>query len=244
MRRRTTLAAAVLGGVAGACGIAFGAFSESVTNTSSFAAAADFTPVVRSVPDVLGAPRSPTGASTLEATSGDWYFDPPTFAYQWQRCDAAMTSCSAIVGATAATYTPTNADDGARLRVQVVASNGAAPPSAAHVSEPTDVVKNGLVQGDAPTVTTLPVISGTTTVGQTLTVSRGTWNPDFTTSVTWQWQRCNANGGSCTDIAGATGAAYLLTAADQGLRMRVKSIGRQGLGTSNYTLSADTSIVD
>lgn len=38
---------------------------------------------------------------------------------------------------------------------------------------------------------------------------------------TYQWRRCDAHGGNCADIAGATSDTYLLTAADVGFSLRV-----------------------
>jgi hypothetical protein len=60
-----------------------------------------------------------------------------------------------------------------------------------------------------PQNTAAPVASGTGTVGQTLSVTNGTWNYS-PTSYAYQWMR----GG--TNIFNATGAAYLLVAADSG----------------------------
>jgi len=59
---------------------------------------------------------------TLAATSGSWSGSPGVFEYQWQRCKA---SCVNVAGAVGHTYTLTNADIGARIRVVVTAFNGA-----------------------------------------------------------------------------------------------------------------------
>lgn len=233
-------AAAVATGVGG---VTLAAFGEGLARSSSFGAATDFVPTIRSVPDVTGAPRTPTGAVALGATSGDWNFAPDSYSYQWERCDTAGANCIDIAGATSASYTPAGTDAGSTLRVRVVATNGSVQ-SASQRSPATDTVKNGLTQTDAPTVATLPVISGTTTVGQTLTVSRGVWNPDVSTTVTYRWQRCSNIGNACADIAGAITNSYTLAPADQNTRIRVRVIGRQGLGTTNYTLTPDTSLID
>jgi hypothetical protein len=60
----------------------------------------------------------------------------------------------------------------------------------------------------APTNTTPPAITGTARQGQTLTVSNGVWtgSPTFTR----QWKAAGVN------IAGATNATYVLTAAEVG----------------------------
>ncbi len=62
---------------------------------------------------------------TLAVSTGSWMSYPTsTYTYQWQECDAAGGSCTAIGGATAATYTPVAAEEGHTLRVEVTASNG------------------------------------------------------------------------------------------------------------------------
>jgi len=62
---------------------------------------------------------------TLDVSTGSWIGYPTsyTYTYQWQECDAAGGSCTAIGGATAATYTPVAAEVGHTLRVEVTASN-------------------------------------------------------------------------------------------------------------------------
>lgn len=71
---------------------------------------------------------------TLSATSGSWTSAGSlSYAYQWQRCDAALTSCVTLAGATSATYAVVPADVGARIRVAVTATNafGAAASTSA-----------------------------------------------------------------------------------------------------------------
>src|SRR5262245_4639314 len=72
--------------------------------------------------------------------------------------------------------------------------------------------------GQSPPVnTTAPSISGTTTKGQTLTASPGSWNgrPD---SYTYQWNRCVSG---CSPIASANGTAYTVTDNDVGATVSV-----------------------
>ncbi|MCL2652240.1 MAG: S-layer homology domain-containing protein, partial [Propionibacteriaceae bacterium] len=63
-----------------------------------------------------------------------------------------------------------------------------------------------------------PTISGSTTVGSTLTVNIGTWMPSDTVK-TIQWNR---NG---TAIGGATGTTYIVAAADLGTSITVSVTG-------------------
>jgi inosine-uridine nucleoside N-ribohydrolase len=87
-----------------------------------------------------------------------------------------------------------------------------------------------------PTNTRLPTITGTAQQGQTLTMSPGSWT--IATSVSDQWEDCDAFGGSCAAVA--TGTTYLLTASDVGHTIRVvESVS----GASGPVMSAPTSVV-
>jgi hypothetical protein len=75
-------------------------------------------PAPGAAPTVSGTARA---GQTLTAGPGGWNGTAPiSFAYQWQRCDAA---CTSIPGATDVTYTAADADVGHKLRVVVFAGN-------------------------------------------------------------------------------------------------------------------------
>ncbi|HST38925.1 MAG TPA: carboxypeptidase regulatory-like domain-containing protein, partial [Conexibacter sp.] len=71
-----------------------------------------------------------------------------------------------------------------------------------------------------PLSTSPPTIAGTTTQGQTLTATDGTWSGD-PTAVTRQWLRCLAEEDYCWEIAGATQSTYTLGESDGGYRIAV-----------------------
>src|SRR6266446_10642004 len=73
----------------------------------------------------------------------------------------------------------------------------------------------------APVNTAPPTISGTATVGQTLTAANGTWS-NSPTSFAYQWLRCNGGGNNCVSVANGTQQTYTLVGADAGHTMRVK----------------------
>ena len=78
-------------------------------------------------PSIDGAPY--LGAD-LGAEDGEWSgTQPMTYAYRWQRCDAA-DSCEDIEGATESVHTVTADDLKSRLRLVVTASNGAGSATA------------------------------------------------------------------------------------------------------------------
>jgi hypothetical protein len=77
--------------------------------------------------------------------------------------------------------------------------------------------------GLAPKSTASPVISGTPGVGQTLTVSTGSWDPATPPSgFAYQWQRCDAAGNACAPVPGATGSSEVVAAGDAGTTLRVQ----------------------
>ncbi len=89
-----------------------------------------------------GLPPAITGLaqenSMLAVTPGTWTNSPTTFAYQWQRCDAAGNNCVAVPGAAGQSYLASATDAGATLRVTVTATN--AVGSTAVTSAPTGVI--------------------------------------------------------------------------------------------------------
>jgi hypothetical protein len=92
-----------------------------------------------------------------------------------------------------------------------------------------------------PANTTPPSISGTTTVGQTLTASDGSWS-NTPTSFAYQWRRCNGGGNNCADVANGTLKTYTLVGADAGHTMRVRVTATNADG-SNSADSAQTAQV-
>src|SRR5206468_3009294 len=73
----------------------------------------------------------------------------------------------------------------------------------------------------APSNQSLPVLSGSPVVGQTLSASAGSWSGTAPITYTYQWQGCDSSGGSCVAISGATGASYVVASGDLGSTLRV-----------------------
>ena len=103
-------------------------------------------PVNSALPLISGTPQT---GQTLSASTGSWSEEPSGYTYQWLRC---ATTCTAIEGAKAKTYSPLAADVGSTLRVEVTASNerGSSKPALSPATA---------------TVTAGPQTFGDTTVG-------------------------------------------------------------------------------
>lgn len=70
-----------------------------------------------------------------------------------------------------------------------------------------------------PVVAVAPEITGRPQSGATLFTNNGTW-AFFPSTFAYQWQRCDASGNGCGNVAGATSGAYVAVAADVGHTLR------------------------
>jgi hypothetical protein len=84
-------------------------------------------PAVLTAPAVSGTAEV---GQTLTSASGTWSGSPTSFAFQWQRCDAAGAGCAAIAGATGSSYTVTPADIGLTVSLIVTATGAGGSQSA------------------------------------------------------------------------------------------------------------------
>jgi len=176
---------------------------------------------------------------TLTTTNGTWSGSTPmSFQYRWLRCDSSGggingVNCTTIQGETRKTLVLTRADVGHRIRSRVIASNADGTASANSNATP-GVVQPSSTAG-RPVLASPPAISGTPQEGQTLTVSRGSWTGGQPQTYTYQWRRCDGNGGNCSDISGATSSTYRVQAADIGHTLRARVTARNSIGTRSAT---------
>jgi hypothetical protein len=167
-----------------------------------------------------------TVGQTFEAEAGTWAGSQPiAFAYQWQRCDEDGEGCADVEGATGSRYTLVGPDVGSTMRVLVTASNVAG-------STETTSGQSEVVGAPGPPANTVaPEILGVPKEGQQLAAEDGSWSGSRPLTLTRRWERCEAGGEGCEEIAGATGATYTPTSADVGHTLRVYVTAANSLGT-------------
>ena len=185
----------------------------------------------------------PVVGHVLSANVGTWDGSfPITYKYQWKRCEASDPvngSCVNIALATSSFYTPTAADAGSRLRVEVTATNSQG--TAAQNSE-----VSAVAVAIAPKVSATPEILGDNIVDQTLTLTAGTWDGSTPLAFTYSWRRCNPVGDleSCVQIPAATTASYSPTVADIGFSIRAWITGANIAGSDVAITNHTFPIVD
>lgn len=178
-----------------------------------------------------------TEGQVLSATTGAWTGNPTTYAYQWRDCNSSGRSCSSVSGATSPDYTLAAGDVNHTMRVMVTASNGGGSSS---MSSPVTAPVEGPPVA-APANTVSPGISGTTSEGQTLTATAGSWT-GAPTSFAYQWQDCEGAGEGCADISGATSTSYALGASDVGHTIRVLVTATNSGGSTTATSVASAAV--
>ena len=199
-------------------------------------------PISLTAPQVSGTAKV---GQTLTALTGAWGGTGELgFGFAWQRCDQQDFGCEEIRGATGSTYTATEDDFNAWLRVVVTASNGAPQlswPSRASASVriaaapdalPGDTTTSApLVSIDAPGERALPRVGDVARVTTKTTMPDQTFNPNPLFALQYQWLRCDANGAGCAPIAGATSQTYTLQTADAGGRVKARVTGANQYGS-------------
>lgn len=125
-----------------------------------------------------------TSTSAFDATTGEWEpaGDAFTYAYQWQ-LSADESTWSDISGATSSSYAPVSGDAGNYLRVEVTATNTNGSTSANSWS-----IGPLVASAAAPTTSDTLTISGTATVGETLSADSVSWSGSPTPVVAYRWE--------------------------------------------------------
>lgn len=150
------------------------------------AASVPAAPINLVAPSISG---NPAVGNELSVLPGEWSGVPsPTFGYQWRR------GGNDIPGALAPMYTTISpADIGMAVNCVVTATNSEGFASAD---------SDDILVTQAPANIMAPVVSGTASVGNVLTITNGTWTGTPAPSFSYQWRRDGAA------ISGATAATY------------------------------------
>ncbi len=88
----------------------------------------------------------------------------------------------------------------------------------------------------------LPVLSGSAQVGQTLSVSNGSWS-NSPTSYSYGWDQCNSSGGGCSAIANQSGSSYVVQSGDVGFTLRGVVTASNAGGPSQPASSVQSAVV-
>ncbi|PPF50886.1 hypothetical protein C5B94_15050 [Clavibacter michiganensis] len=185
-------------------------------------------PVIQGTAVAGGALRVQTPAWTPEATA---------YSYSWARDGVA------VLGATDSAYAVRRADAGTRITVTVTGTR-TGYQGASRTSEPTAVVVDAFdvppaqpapAPGDEPFASVAsPAITGTASVGSTLTAETAAWTPEATT-LTYVWKR---NG---VVVPGRTAATYVPAPRDAGSQVTVTVTGSAaGYAPTSRTSAART----
>jgi sugar lactone lactonase YvrE len=190
-------------------------------------------PVNVESPAITGTPRD---GLSLKAKAGKWIgLTPIEFGFQWRRCNTSGESCTDIPSATAKEYAATPEDVGKTLRLMVEAGNRAGKETA--TSAPT-----ATVEAAKPTNVALPAITGLFQEGATLSVNEGNWEGTPPLTFGYQWQSCNASGGLCKTITGATTSKYTLKGSEVGKTIRVSVTATNAAGHKSVNTAISSQI--
>ena len=138
-----------------------------------------------------------TVGQTLTCSTGTWPTEVFTYFYEWVRDNSTVVKARSANNQ----YTVQVSDQDKNISCKVFAQTTKYILSA---------TSNNVLIVSPPTNTVLPVITGTPTVGQTLSSNTGVWSSNAAISYAYQWTR------DSFDIFGATANTYTLTSADLG----------------------------
>jgi hypothetical protein len=157
------------------------------------------------------------------------------YNFQWQRCDQSSV-CTAIPGATQASYTTTAQDVGDTVLGSVAVGSffGSTPSQFYEAGQTFTIIEK------TPVNTAAPKIVGAPYVGQTLQSTAGAWSAHDPT-YTRRWLECAASGLDCNPLnADQTGDTYTVTSADLGSRLVLEVTATQADPSQNRVAAADS----
>ena len=194
-----------------------GGYAESVTSAATET-------VVAPNSDATGAPTisgTEQVGETLTASTANIDdsngLDGVTFNYQWIRVDGGDGTEADIDGATNSTYIldPADKDEKIKVKVSFIDNDGYDESVTSEATETINTPPNSDATGQ-------PTISGTKTVGHTLTASTAAIDDtNGLDGVTFRYQWIRVDGDDAAAISGATNSTYTLAPADRGKKIKV-----------------------
>ena len=197
-------------------------FSDDAGNEEESTSAATAAVEAKPNTSATGAPAISGTAQVGETLAADTTgiadydgLDSAAFSYQWLDDD------DEINGATASTYTLAGSDAGKAIKVRVSFTD-----DAGNDEELTSAATAAVAAAPPPPntpATGLPTITGTAQVGDTLSaVTTGIEDADGLDNVIYSYQWIRNDGGTDTDISGATGSSYTLGDSDVDKTVKVR----------------------
>ena len=213
-------------------------YSETLTSAATAAVAAATNTAATGAPTITGTAQvGQTLTAVTTAIMDAEGLINVSYMYQWIR--TASGTDTNIAGAMASTYTLVEADQGATIKVRVSFTDDA------NNNETLTSAATAAVSAAANTAATgAPTITGTAQVGQTLTaVTTAIMDDDGLTSVSYTYQWIRVDGGTETNISGATASTHTLVAADQGTTIKVRVSFTDDASNAETLTSAATAAV-
>lgn len=167
---------------------------------------------------------------TLTAQVGTWSHHPWAFDYKWELCDAEGENCDDLEAEADGKLLLPSEAEGGRIRAEVTARNRGGEDSA---ETALSAIVGAMV---APTNSATPWV-GFAEETKVVHAQVGEWAGGRPMSFAYQWFLCNSGGEECTEIPGATDAAYTPTSEDVGGKLQVKVTATNSAG-SDYEVSS------
>ena len=176
-------------------------------------------------------------ASTADIADADG-LSGAMFSFQWVlSADGADTD---IAGATGASYVLADADGEAAIKVRASFTD-----DAGNREEPTSAATARVVARSNTPATGAPAIDGEAQAGKTLRASTADIaDADGLSGTMFSFQWVSSADGSDTDIAGATGASYVLGDSDVGAAIKVRASFTADAGNHEELTNAATATVE
>lgn len=188
---------------------------------------AAFAPVSLGAPKIVG---DLAEGETLTCSAAFAGIPIPAVTYQWQRDTGG--GFANIAGATSQTYTLTSSDTGNDVRCQATATNSAGNSGAIN----SETVSIGAALS-APVASTAPTVSGTAYVGETLTVTPGTYTGNPAPALTYAWEAIGPL--ATTSIVGESGTSYVIQPDADRKDVRVTETATNSEGTASQSVTVE-----